>query len=44
VDDVRRVRGKLSEETGNEVDRLADPAQRVTEQLKDELGLKPVKA
>ncbi len=44
VDEVRRVRERLSEETGNEVHRLADHAQRITEQLKDELGLKTLKA
>jgi len=37
VDDVRRVREKLSQETGNDVNRLADRAQ----ELRDKLGLKP---
>ncbi|MCC7291055.1 MAG: hypothetical protein IT449_03220 [Phycisphaerales bacterium] len=44
VDDVRRVREKLSDETGNDVNRLADHAQQITERLKEELGLKPWKA
>ena len=40
VDDVRRVRRKLSEETGNDVNRLADRAREVTEKLREKLGLK----
>ena len=43
VDDVRRVRRKLSEETGNDVNRLADRARQATEKLRDQLGLKPAK-
>jgi hypothetical protein len=43
VDDVRRVREKLSRETGNDVNRLADRARQVAEKLRDKLGLKPVK-
>ena len=43
VDDVRRVRRKLSEETGNDVNRLADRARQATEKLREQLGLKPAK-
>ncbi len=39
VDDVRRIRRKLSEETGNDVNRLADRARETAEKL----GLKPAK-
>ena len=41
VDDVRRVRRRLSEETGNDVNRLADRAREITEKLREKLGLKP---
>jgi len=41
VDDVRRVREKLSREAGNDVNRLAERAQQATERLRDKLGLKP---
>jgi len=41
VDDVRRVREKLSEETGNDVNRLADRAQQAAEKLREKLGLRP---
>ncbi len=43
VDDVRRIRRKLSEETGNDVNRLADRARQITEKLREKLGLKPAK-
>ncbi len=43
VDDVRRVRRKLSEETGNDVNRLADRARQTAEKLREKLGLKPAK-
>ena len=43
VDDVRRVRRKLSEETGNDVNRLADRARQTAETLREKLGLKPAK-
>lgn len=43
VDDVRRVREKLSRETGNDVSRLADRARQSAEKLRDELGLRPAK-
>ncbi|MCH7814665.1 MAG: hypothetical protein IID40_11665 [Planctomycetes bacterium] len=43
VDDVRRIRRKLSEETGNDVNRLADHARQTAEKLREELGLKPAK-
>lgn len=43
VDDVRRIREKLSREAGNDVNRLADHAGKTAEQLRDELGLKPAK-
>jgi len=41
VDDVRRVREKLSREVENDVNRLADHARRVAQELRDKLGLKP---
>jgi hypothetical protein len=40
VDDVRRVRRKLSEETGNDVNRLADRARETAAKLCEKLGLK----
>jgi hypothetical protein len=40
VDDVRRVRRKLSDETGNDVGRLADLARERAEKLRAKLGLK----
>ncbi len=40
VDDVRRVRERLSAETGNDVNRLADRARETAEKLRDKLGLK----
>ena len=43
VDDVRRVRRKLSEETGNDVNRLADRARQTAKNLREKLGLKPAK-
>ncbi len=43
VDDARRVRRKLSEETGNDVNRLADRARQTAEKLREKLGLKPAK-
>lgn len=43
VDDVRRVRSKLSEETGNDVNRLADRARQTAEKLREKLGLKAAK-
>jgi len=43
VDDVRRVREKLSRETGNDVNRLADRARESAEKLRNELGLRPAK-
>lgn len=43
VDDARRVREKLSRETGNDVNRLADRARETAEKLRDKLGLKSVK-
>lgn len=41
VDDVRRVRRKLSEQTGNDVNRLADRARETAEKLREKLGLRP---
>ena len=41
VDDVRRVRRKLSDETGNDVNRLADRARQTAAKLREKLGLKP---
>ena len=43
VDDVRRIRRKLSEQTGNDVNRLADHARQTAEKLREELGLKSAK-
>ncbi len=43
VDDVRRVREKLSRETGNDVNRLADRAHQAAEKLRDQLELKAAK-
>ena len=40
VDDVRRVRTKLSAEAGNDVDRLADRARETAAKLREKLGLK----
>lgn len=41
VDDVRRVRRRLSEETGGDVCREIEEARRTAEKLRDQLGLKP---
>ena len=41
VDDVRRVREKLSKETGNDVNRLAEHARQAAEKLREKLGLRP---
>jgi hypothetical protein len=41
VDDVRRVRERLSEAAGNDVNRLADRSRKVAESLRAKLGLKP---
>jgi len=41
VDDVRRVRERLSRETGNDVNRLVDRVSQEAERLRDRLGLKP---
>jgi hypothetical protein len=43
VDDIRRVRRNLSEETGNDVNRLADRARQTAERLRQKLGLRPAK-
>lgn len=42
VDDVRRVREKLSAEFGNDVNRLAEHARRVADEYRTKLGLKVV--
>jgi hypothetical protein len=42
VDDVRRVRRKLAEETGNDINRLADRVRETAAKLRAALGLKPV--
>jgi len=44
VDDVRRVRRKLSEETGNDINRLADRANALANKLSAKLGLKRTSA
>lgn len=42
VDDIRRVRERLSAEFGNDVDRLAEHARKVAEEYRSKLGLKRV--
>lgn len=42
VDDVRRVRERLSRDTGNDVHRLAEHAREVSTRLREKLGLKPI--
>ena len=42
VDDVRRVRERLSREVDNDLRRLAEESTRATEALRETLGLKPV--
>jgi hypothetical protein len=42
VDDVRRVRERLSREANGDVGALATESTRVVEALRDELGLKVV--
>ncbi|MFO0839260.1 MAG: hypothetical protein U1D55_12145 [Phycisphaerae bacterium] len=42
VDDVRRVRAKLSQQAENDVNRLADCAGQVAEDLREKLGLRRV--
>jgi hypothetical protein len=44
VDDVRRVRRRLSEATDNDINRLAEHARQTTERLRDKLGLRSVSA
>lgn len=44
VDDVRRVREKLSNETGNDVNRLAERSRQIAEKVREELGLRPAKS
>ena len=43
VDDVRRVREKLSAEFGNDVEKLAEHARKVADEYRTKLGLKSVK-
>ena len=43
VDDVRRVRERLSAEFGNDVDRLAEHARKVAERQRETLGLRRVR-
>lgn len=43
VDDVRRVRERLSREAGGDIDKLAEQSRQAFEQLREELGLKLVK-
>lgn len=43
VDDVGRVRRKLSEKTGNGANRLPDRPRQTAEKLREKLGLKPAK-
>jgi len=42
VDDVRRVRERLTREAGGDIAKLAEQANRVAEQLRKKLGLKKV--
>lgn len=44
VDDVRRVREKLSAEFGNDVERLVEHARQVTDEYRNKLGLKSIKS
>jgi hypothetical protein len=39
VDDVRRIRERLSGEFGNDVRRLGEHARKVAEEYRDKLGL-----
>ncbi len=43
VDDVRRIREKLSAEFGNDVGKLAEHARKVAEEYRTKLGLRTVK-
>lgn len=43
VDDVRRVRQMISEECGDDINRLADYATRMAEEVREELGLRRVR-
>jgi len=40
---VRRVRKKLSDETGGDINRLAERARQAAEKRREQLGLKRVK-
>lgn len=42
VDDIRRVRERLSAEFDNDVDRLAEHARKVAENYREKLGFKRV--
>ncbi len=44
VDDVRRVRERLSAEFGNDVQKLAEHARRVAEEYRTKLGLRTPKS
>jgi len=41
VDDVRRIRTRLSRQFGNDVRKLGEHARRVAEEYRRKLGLKP---
>jgi hypothetical protein len=41
VDDVRRVRRRLSREAGGNLHQLVEASRRAAEQFQDQLGLKP---
>ena len=43
VDDVRRVRERLSREAGGDMHKLVEEARRIAEQYRQRLGLKTVK-
>jgi hypothetical protein len=41
VDDVRRIRERLHRQFGGDVRRQAEYARRITEELRERLGLRP---
>ena len=42
VDDVRKVREKLSAQFDNDIEKLADYASKIAEEYRDKLGLRSV--
>lgn len=43
VDDVRKIRERLSAQFENDVDKLAEFAAQVAEEYREKLGLRPVR-